>query len=187
MYRPGITFTLALTLLCSPARADEEIAKYPYVQSIGNYYVKSVPSDSSGTKGTTRIYRVTDKNDEIVHTFDWYAPQLALQRTDKGILLVRHGNWPRGHQANNDELAIAFYLNGKLLRSYSTLDIAGKPDNIIPSKSHYTVIETHIGFRNVEGKMYAYDIKTTDGRTISFNIDTGEIIPANMPPASKSN
>jgi hypothetical protein len=183
MHRHPIAFMIALTLFSSNARADSEAPNVTYVQSgeIGNCYAKSIPTEFYGSKGTTRIYLVREKDDELAFTFDWYARQIALLNTSKGVAVIRIGNWARGHEANKDELALAFYLNGKLLRSYSTLDIAGKPDNISRSVSHYTVIAQHLGFRWVAENSHAYDIKTTDGRTISFNIDTGEIIPPAKP------
>ena len=185
MHRRAIIFTFALVLFCAHARADQEGGNSPYVQSQdhGAYFAKAVPAEAYGGKGTTRIYLMREKEDQLVQTFDWYAPRIALTGTSKGSAVVRIGSWPRGDKANADELAIAFYLNGKLLRSYSTLDIAGKSENVSRSISHYTVIEKHLGFRWVEGNTHAYDIKTTDGRTISFNIDTGEIMPAAPAPA----
>ena len=173
-------FFLALACLVAVARADDEASNSTYVQSgeYGSCYAKSIPAEAYGGKGTTRIYAVSDKDDKLIQTYDWYAPKIALIDTGNGLAVVRFGSWARGRKANADELAIAFYLDGKLLHSHSTLDIAGKPDNVSSSVSHYTVIKKHIGFRWIQSNDYAYDIETTDGRTISFNPETGDILPA---------
>ena len=176
----GGVFLMALAMgLPAVARADEEASNGIYVQSGegGSYYAKSIPAESYGSKGTTRVYLVKEKEDQLVETFDWYAPRIALMGTSKGCAVVRFGSWPRGHVASAEELAIAFYLNGKLLHSYSTLDIAGKPDNVSGSVSHYTVIQKVLGFRWIESNSHALDIVTTDGRTLSFDPDTGLLIP----------
>jgi hypothetical protein len=170
---------LLLSLLPLPARADEEASNRTYVQSAtyGTYYAKSIPAESYGTKGTTRIYLVQEKDDQLVTTFDWYAPQIALMGTSKGCAVVRFGVWARGRKASPDELAIAFYLNGKLLHSYSTLDLAGTPDNVSSSVSHYTIIDKTLGFRWINSNSWAFDIQTTDHRLLSFDPDTGTLLP----------
>jgi len=177
-------FTLAL-LTPLLARADEEASNSTYVQSghYGSCYAKSIPAETYGSKGTTRVYLVRDKDDELAQTFDWYAPKIDLTTTSKGLSVVRFGSWPRGHAASNDELAIAFYLNGKLLHSYSTLDLAGKPDNVSCSVSHYTIIRKTPGYRWIDGNNHAFDIELTDGRTLSFDPDTGNLLPPQNPPA----
>jgi hypothetical protein len=189
MHCHAITAILAIALLAPIVRADEEASNRTYVQSgeYGSCYAKSIPAESYGSKGTTRVYLVREKEDLLELTFDWYAPQIALQGTSKGLAVIRFGSWPRGHVATPDELAIAFYLNGKLLHSYSTLDIAGKPENVSFSVSHYRVIKKQLGFRWIEGNTHAYYVQTTDGRVISFNIDTGEIMSttSSTAPAAK--
>src|SRR5690242_20675542 len=105
MHRFVTTFVLSIALLCSLVCADEEIGNQPYVHSIGHYYAKSVPGEPSGSKGSTRIFRVREQDDELVCTFNWYAPQIALTSAGKGLAVIRIGSWPRGHEANKDELA----------------------------------------------------------------------------------
>jgi hypothetical protein len=166
-------------------RGDEEAAPSAYVQTDewGHYYAKSVPTDAEGKTGVTRVYNVREKEDVVFATYDWYAPRMALHGTGKGISVVRFGRWARGHEATADELALAFYLNEKMLHSYSTLDIAGKPDNVSFSVSHYTVIRKVMGYRWIKENEWAFEIETTDGRVLSFDPDTGEMIrgAATMP------
>ena len=187
MRRISVLSIVLLALFAAIARADEEGGNSIYVQSgeYGSCYAKSIPAESYGPKGTTRVYLVRDKDDLLEQTYDWYAPQIALRSTSKGIAVIRLGSWPRGRAASAEELAIAFYLNGKLLHSYSTLDIAGKPENVSQSVSHYTVIKKAIGFRWIKENTWVYDIQTNDDRVISFNIDTGEIFGTTTAPVAK--
>ena len=188
MQRSLILLVTISLLFASIARADEEAANAVYVQSAegGRFYAKCIPAEGRGSKGTTRVYSPREKEDELVQIYDWYAPEIALANTSKGIAIVRFGDWPRGHEATKDELAIAFYLNGKLLHPYSTLDIAGKPGNVSFSVSHYTVIKKHLGVRWITENTWVYDIQTTDDRMISFNVDTGEIVSTTTGPATQT-
>ena len=96
--------------------------------------------------------------------------------------MVRLGPWPRGHKATSDHLAIGFNFKGNVLREYSTLDIAGAPDKVSRSVSHYTVIRKVLGFRSLGGNEYAFDIETTSGKTLSFDPSSGEILEAKKNP-----
>ena len=175
----GLAFVVAV------AYADQEAGSSSYVcaDSTGRFYVRAVPEETYAYRknreaGITRVYRVAVPEDKLLTTYNWYAPNVVLAATDKGVSVIRFGPWPRGHKADN-QLAIAFYLDGKLLKSYSTLDIAGTADNVSFSVSHYTVIQKH--YRNSDGA--AYDVETTDGRIISFDPMTGEIISTTTKPA----
>ena len=86
------------------------------------------------------------------------------------------GPWARGHTASDDVLAIAFHFNGKTVRKYSTLDVAGKPDNVSPSVSHYMVIEDVLGFRRTTGNEYVFEVTTVDGRLLAFDPITGDLL-----------
>jgi len=59
-------------------------------------------------------------------------------------------------------------------KEYSTLDIAERADNVSASVSHYTVIEEGIGYRRLGGNKASFEVRTTDGRVLSFDAATGE-------------
>jgi hypothetical protein len=175
----------AAMLIASSAKADEEAGNLPHVQSdtYGRCYAKSLPDETYGEAGETRIYQVGRDADLLLDQYDWFAQQIFLQCNmtrdgDAGASIVRLGPWPRGQAAADDQLAIAFYFKGKLLRSYSTLDIAGAPDNVAASVSHYQVIAEVPGYRWIDSNSYAFDIVTIDGRTLSFDPVTGNALPA---------
>src|SRR5687767_10766941 len=112
-----------VALVAAPAGADQEAPSGPRVTASkhGDRYAKSVPDDRWGTKGRTRVYRVERDADTLEHEFDWYAGTIHLRHINGGTSVVRFGPWTRGYEAKKDDLALAFYLDGKLLRSYSTL------------------------------------------------------------------
>lgn len=140
-------------------------------------YARSVPADTESLDGWTQVYQFTNtKSDKLLYEFDWYGLGIYLNcpnNSDIGseLSLVRTGMWPTGDAANADELALEFYYSGKLVASYSTLDIAGSPENVRWSASHYRVIAKVIGFE----KSNEFSIVTVDGRTITFNTRTGKI------------
>jgi hypothetical protein len=174
---------ILLSGLGGVAQADQEASNIPHVQSstYGRCYAKSVPDDYWGEKGITRLYGAEPERDRLIATYPWFSQQLYLQcnmsrNARIGASLVRFGPWSRGHEASAGDLALAFYFDGELLARYSTLDIAGRPENVEMSVSHYVVIREVIGYRWVNSNAYAFDIVTIDGKTLSFDPITGAFL-----------
>ncbi len=172
----------ALLLLPLGAHADDEASNTPrvFTSRYGNCYAKSVPSEPYGQQGSTRIFVVQAGVDRLVHTFDWYAQQLFLEcnaaaaAAPAAVAVARIGPWHRGRRAVASDLAVAFYHGGKLVRQYSTLDIAGSPDNVSASVSHFRVFEHTDGYHWRSGNGYAFHVRTTDGRRLAFDAATGQ-------------
>ena len=175
---------IGVLLAALPAFADDEASNRPLVVASehGNCYAKSVPSARYGNEGQTHVYVVEGGADTLVATFDWYADRLHLEcnvADASGVTalsVVQFGPWARGQEASDDVLALAFYWNGRLLRRYSTLDIAGRPENVSASVSHYSVIDEVIGYQWVDGNRYRFAIRTIDNRTITFDAAAGTIV-----------
>jgi hypothetical protein len=176
---------LLALVICLPLLADEEASNRPVVAAseYGACYAKSVPAEGYGNAGTTRIYRVTEGDDALVHEYGWFSQRIHLvcnasdSKRPTGVAAVSLGPWARGHEASADVLALAFHFDGKTVREYSTLEIAGTRENVSASVSHYTVIEEVLGFRWVRGNEYVFELRTTDGRTLKFDAVTGERLP----------
>jgi hypothetical protein len=172
---------LLAALLATPggAVADQEAGNRPYVAASahGQFYAKSVPSETYGTAGTTRVYQVRNGGDALIQTYAWYSPRIFLEGwTGTGtVYVVRTGPWARGRRAKEEHLALALYRNEKLLKSYSTLDVAGSPERVAASVSHYVVFSELKGFRRPFGNQLYFDAVTHDGRKLSFDAETGEI------------
>ena len=186
MRRSGQLLLIALLGLtsASPAVADDEASNVAHVVAgpYGRCYAKSVPTniyDPAGEprqQGRTAVYRVGDAEDALVHVYDWFSQRLFIRCSPADdIVVVRVGPWHRGHDADADHLALGFYRGGKLVRGYSTLEIAGgelasdggfsKYKNVSASVSHYTVFQS--GSEMVR-------VTTVDGRVLSFDMETGE-------------
>jgi len=173
----------ALILCCCISVADEERPNVPIVASGGDgtCYAKAVPVDVSGGKGATTIYNVKRGDDERAETYNWYAPGLHLlcnvwRHGRSQTTVARMGRWARGSEANDKDLAVAFYANGKLLNSYSTLDIAGTPDNVGASFSHYQVFGSVEGFQWTDSSKLEFRATRIDGTTVRFDPETGAIL-----------
>jgi hypothetical protein len=78
-------------------------------------------------------------------------------------------------------MAIAFYFRGQLVKQYSTLDLAGSPDNVSMSKSHYSVVRRVDGYRQQESNFSTFEILTNDGRLLAFDPTTGAILSTKKP------
>lgn len=171
------------------SHADSESPNWTFVVAAitdgttghGDRYAKCIPAAFSGTNGVTKIYRVGEDEDILEHTYDWYTTLIYLSGASGKTSVVRFGGWNKGHSANTNDLALAFYYDGRLLKSYSTLDIAGQPDNVSTSVSHY------VWYGNVRGYgyltspsskylIYGFTLKTKDGRTLCFDVKTGELV-----------
>lgn len=196
---------LSLTLLsCSitplTAIADDEMSNFAHATAspYGRCYGKSIPKhiydlDNARQAGTTQIYRVHEPEDQLIGTYDWFAQKFfVLCRGTADALLIRIGPWQRGHNPNADHLALSFYANGKLLKSYSTLDIAGdilakrpsfsKYKNVSASVSHYTVFKQQPQLKKrqhqdgvVFTEEWVVQAITVDGRTLIFDPKTGKL------------
>jgi hypothetical protein len=119
--------------------------------------------------------------DTLLHTFDGYAQELWLhcgEGADPLPSIVQAGPWPRGNRASAEHLALAFYHGGALVRRFSTLDIAGAPERVSASISHYRVFSEVRGFRKQGTASPAFEAVTTDGRRLTFDAASGAILAA---------
>jgi hypothetical protein len=190
MRNPILAFLAVGLAVSQSVWGDEEAANRPYVRASqsGSCYARAVPENPQGTKGTTTIYAVAPNGDKPLYSFSWYAASLyvecALGSAGRQLAtsLVRFGEWPRGGQATVDQLALAFYVGDRLVGQYSTLDVAGSPKNVLASKSHYRVVDRVLGYRWVESNVAVFEIVTTDGRTMTFDPITGDLLSGRAMP-----
>ncbi len=185
----------------SPASADQEASNVPHVVAgpYGRCYAKSVPmhiyDPESGPRqqGRTEIYRVGDPEDVLVRRYEWFSQVLFVRcRPGSEPIVIRVGPWHRGHNPRSDHLAVAFYQGGRLIKRYSTLDIAGderaegvafsKSKNVSTSVSHYTVFVSGPELTKMTEQVgstleedWVIKATTLDGRVLVFDTATGEI------------
>lgn len=175
-------FAFVLTLLASTQAlwADEERTNEPVVSSSwdGTCYAKSVPKSEFGDDGTTTIYKVGGTSDVASDSFNWYSRSVYvlcdIWEGGRGwTAVVRVFKMSSGFEADKETPAIEFYVSGKLVKHYSTLEIAGKPENVFSSASHYTPFRTILGFRANGSGQFEFVTILADGKELRFDWKTG--------------
>lgn len=110
---------------------------------------------------------------ELYRTSGWYSSEVLVSHDGK--YLVRMGPWSPGHTPKKDHLAVAFYMNGKLLKSYSTVSLVKDPTKVMASVSHYmwqapqNALSPGLDYDN------KFKLQTIDGWTYEFDATTGDI------------
>lgn len=170
-------FVLVLLMaLGVKATADDEAANRPIVQSseYGTSYAKSVPDDSFGQRGKTRVFAVGKIRDTLIGEYDWYASEIYIGGTGAGTL-VRFGPWQRGREPKRSDLALGIYRDGKMIREYSTLELQKLGSGVSTSVSHYGIFQRRLGFRWLTENSYVFEVESANGRIFSFDLDTGAV------------
>lgn len=174
-----VLIILFVLISCSVSVADEEIAPYPYIAATenGRFYFKITPDQEAKydhDKGSGTLFEINNDGTEkaLWKVEGWYAFKTYISHDGK--YLVRMGNWPRGREPSDEHLAIAFYKEGKLLKSYSTKNLIKDPSAIRPTKSHYFYLKKVIGFEEFYG--YHFIIQTIDNAEYVFDASNGMII-----------
>lgn len=168
----------ALVIASSTATlADDEAANRPVVRSseYGSVYAKSVPGESYGQRGKTRVFGVHADRDTLICEYDWYANEIYIGGAGE-TTLIRFGPWQRGHEPQEDHLALGLYRNGKAVREYSTAEMERLGTGVSASVSHYTIFERRLGFRWLKGNSYVYEIEGVSGKVFTFDLETGAIM-----------
>lgn len=187
-----VALCVGLVLFMPDSLADQESSNVAHVAAgpYGRCYAKSTPRHvrdperAPRQQGRTEIYRVNDPQDVLVTVYDWFSQRLFVKcGPGDNIAVVRVGPWHRGHVASPEHLALAFYKNGKLLKRYSTLEIAGRePDrNVAMSVSHYSVFRSEpemVAETTQSGLVFTEEwtvrATTVDGRELVFDMNTGK-------------
>lgn len=81
------------------------------------------------------------------------------------------GNWPTG-TPKADDLALAFYVDGREKKRYSTLDLLIDPAKVPQSVSHYTWLQS---VNSSYLPLHMFSLVTVENYEITFDTGTGEI------------
>src|SRR4051794_6172373 len=109
-----------LIAFAEDALAAKPVPNRPYVQSgaDGVFYARCIPAADAGFAGTTRVYKVRREKDELLDTYNWYAPGGVVLGwspiAGKVAVLARGGK---------TGVELSFYLGGKHLASYTAEDL----------------------------------------------------------------
>jgi hypothetical protein len=116
------------------------------------------------------LYR-NDGSTEPLWTVDWYAFHTIV--ASDGVHLIRYGNWTSSY----DKEAIAFFANGKLLRTYRINQLVDIPILLPHSVSHFDWLKSDA----FDDASLEFSLTTYDGNRIVFDARTGEIISSIRP------
>jgi hypothetical protein len=165
-----------LMAFCGPAVADQEAGNRTIVRSSehGIAYARSVPNDSYGQAGTTRVFRADKDGDKLLQEYSWYANEIYLGGSADATL-IRFGPWHRGRKPQEDHLALGIYRDGRVLREYSTLEFQKLGSGVSQSISHYTIFKRQLGFRWLKENDYVYEVEGIDGKVFTFDLGTGAL------------
>jgi hypothetical protein len=191
MKRSSLFFTVFTVLLLPAvlAHADEPVPEDDYIVEVGNgRYIFVMLASESAVVGEIQdeeirakydksgLYEI-DETEEAVWTVDWYASKVDITRDGKH--LVRWGPWPSVE--DYDELALEFYENGVLLRSYRVSDLVAAPQKLPRTVSHLSW-RAESEFNAEEGELY---LRTENDEEYLFDVSTGDVIekpgPVNAP------
>lgn len=177
---------IALTLLlASVSKADFESAPYPYIETSASrsVFFKMVPAEThwNGKELLTKreafgvAYRIEEEGGfkELWKTQGWYAFKVYVMNDGKN--LVRIGPWACDKEKHTD-LAIAFYKEGKLLKSHRVCDLIRDTDSLEYSVSHYwwrKSLLTESDSAQIRGRVY---LNMLDDTGYTFDVETGEIL-----------
>jgi hypothetical protein len=175
-------FTL-FVMLCASVWADEEVGNSSIVRSseYGRFYAKSVPDESYGQKGTTKMFSVGKDTDTLVCEYKWYANEIYIGGNGD-MTVIRFGPWQRGSKPEPNHFAIGIYRDGKVIREYSTLEMMSLGSEVSKTVSHYDVFTQprHLGFRWVKENIYQFEVEGVSGKLFTFDLDNGAIIDKNI-------
>lgn len=170
-----IIFASVVLAITPVSWADSEAPPRTYITTSagGQYYFKMIPDDFDWDKGTGFCFKVTGgETDELLWKLNgWYSFKNFLSYDGK--YLVRMGNWTRGAELSDDHLAVAFYKEGQLLKSYSTKDLVKDSSKIELTISHYFWLKQP---PQLDAFGHMFKLITIDDIEYTFNVSTGEVV-----------
>ena len=90
--------------------------------------------DQENGLGIAYRVRQDGTDEELWRTEGWYSFEVYL--SFDGNYLVAMGPWSEGREPKKEDLAVAFYAKGKLLKQYSTTDLVRDKRKVVQSVSH---------------------------------------------------
>ncbi len=159
----------------------QEVRRIPRVDRSGDRYAKCLPGNERGSKGRTLIYKVKPDVDEVEDVYDWYSGEVYLAGTSQGTLVVRVSSGFRDGEPKQEDLAVALYLRGRLLKEHSALELAKEGRRVERSTSHYRWCRRVIGYtwltsHQAKVLKFGFAVETVDGRLLCFDAWSGELL-----------
>jgi hypothetical protein len=183
----ALAFGFIVTLSCLADSVESPYRKATTSESgLAIFVMMPVYQDDAVKRGDGRGIMYALKSDGSFEkkweTSGWYSH--GVIPSDDAEFLVRIGDWPEGDGPKKEDLAVAFYRRGKVVRSYSTADLVIDTKKVRRTVSHYYWL--------AEGKRsYIHDttfvLTTVDDRCIVFDLTSGMIARVYEPKSVSSN
>lgn len=163
--------------------ADSPAAPFAYIAAAeeGRYFVSLVPPYAKEPdwhivlrKPYAAVFEPQPDGSfkELWRVNDFYSFQVFLTYDAKFMIAI--GPWNTGDKPDKDDVALSFFQDGKLIQQFSTADLIDDPKAVSVSVSHYEWQDSKDqSFPRLRGKLF--EVKTTEGRIISFGMDEGKI------------
>jgi hypothetical protein len=154
------------------AHADSPILPHDWERVVGSYRFVMLSPYESATEldyPSAGLYQA-DGASQPLWKVDWYAHEGEVFLAPDGQHLARLGPWAQG--GVYDELAVAFYQNGTLMKSYLVRDLVANPQALPHSVSHYQW-HNEVTF---DPDQLHLTIATVPGITYRFDVTTGEMV-----------
>jgi hypothetical protein len=135
--------------------------------------------------GVAYLLQSDGKLKELYRTKGWYSFEVFVSAD--GRYLVQMGPWNVGRAPTSEDLAVAFFKDGKEIKRYSTADLVKDPSKVIVSTSHYMWRAPDFRKKYQKGQALAllpqlndyekeFVLNTIDNWTYYFDIETGKLI-----------
>ncbi len=146
----------------------------------GIFYARSIPGSSLGFEGKTDIYLVGTNEDKKIDSYNWFNRNqlvLAWSPIAGKVAILRY-------DPENTDAALAFYMGGKFLKSYSRTELTKfgvKSTNEFGVKSINEYCGVHLNLKLLGQEQvpntndYVFKIEFESSGIKSFDITTGEI------------
>jgi len=184
-----LTIATVLGLLVVRVPADMPAPPRAYVTAgpWGEIYFKMLPSakdrwNQRDGQGIAYRVRADGPDEELWRTEGWYSFEIFLSHD--GRHLVAMGPWNSGNEPSKEDLAVAFYRDGKLLKQYSTAELVKDRSKVSRSISHYRWLARDSEYLSAKKDPEAqlrlswentFRLKTCDGIVYEFDVTNGEI------------
>lgn len=180
----GILVLLFLLVLSSSGFADSPGLPYSYKKILADgklVFVMLSPSiiKEPGFENypNSGLY-YNDGSNNSIWAVDWYSGESGVFFSSDGGCLARFGPWPglnNKGQPDLNQLAVAFYKEGQLMKQYQIGDLIVRPEILQRSVSHFTWTK-RVSFDKLSNQL---SITTADAIEYIFDLCTGEIVREN--------
>jgi hypothetical protein len=179
-------FPLAFLAAAIAAKADQPEFNSHYIEKSqnGRFLAEFTPTSGFGERGEGRVRAATLFPSPDIYVVHWFANRVKI--SNDGRFLVRFGPWATDLEGHSD-LAIAFYKDGTLLKSYRVKDLVHDFSSVDESISHYrweaTESNSVAGFSANDTR---FTVVTTDKDAYEFDVTTGKIASVHRDPTARS-